>query len=256
MRIFVCKDRYENIMTCIYDAWEWSLKNGHENMKIMKEPIIQPSLFDEYVYIDEDKEKSLKVTNSIISKISKEAYACVYYATLLKEDVLDDIYRFLRIGFKVGNNVTKMLTETSVIRMMEIRRQVYREMSFFREFIRFNSIGGNVYVAHIEPKNNIAYMTAEHFADRMPSENWIIVDDTRRLAVIHPKDEEIYISYLNEKEMQALKTTEQYNDKYTSLWQTFFDSIAIKQRENYRCQRNHFPIWMRKHVVEFMGDNR
>ena len=59
MRIFVCKDRYENIMTCIYDAWEWSLKNGHENMKIMKEPIIQPSLFDEYVYIDEDKEKSL-----------------------------------------------------------------------------------------------------------------------------------------------------------------------------------------------------
>ena len=36
MRIFVCKDRYENIMTCIYDAWEWSLKNGHENMKIMK----------------------------------------------------------------------------------------------------------------------------------------------------------------------------------------------------------------------------
>ena len=99
-------------------------------------------------------------------------------------------------------------------------------------------------------------MTAEHFEDRMPSENWIIVDDTRRLAVIHPKDEEIYISYLNEKEMQALMTTEQYNDKYTSLWQTFFDSIAIKQRENYRCQRNHFPIWMRKHVVEFMGDNR
>ena len=86
----------------------------------------------------------------------------------------------------------------------------------------------------------------------MPSEHWMIIDDVHREAVIHPKDEAFYMKKLNDFEFNRLLETEQENDGYTDLWKVFFETIAIKERENARCQRNLFPFWTRKHAVEFM----
>lgn len=252
MRVFTCKNRFEDMMTCIYDAWEYALKHGHGNVKLMREPVIQYSFADEYVHIKADEEKMKKVVRSIIRSISYGAYIYVYYATLYYEDTLDDIYRFLNIGFREGAKVTTMLTEPSVIRMMEYKRKVGNEIHYSREFIRFNSIDNKVYVCHWEPKCDIIYMAATHFADRMPSEHFMIIDDNRKYAVIHPADGEMYLTDLSEEELLQLKQTEQYADEYRNLWSTFFETIGIKQRENAKCQRNMFPIWMRKHAVEFM----
>ena len=48
------------------------------------------------------------------------------------------------------------------------------------EFARFNSIGNKVYVCHLEPESDVIYEVSLHFADRMPSENWLIIDDNRK----------------------------------------------------------------------------
>ena len=39
MKIFTCKDRLEDIMTCIYDAWSEALLIGHDQIQLKKEPI-------------------------------------------------------------------------------------------------------------------------------------------------------------------------------------------------------------------------
>ena len=57
--------------------------------------------------------------------------------------------------------------------------------------------------------------------------------------------------YLTDEEFQTLRKTEEYEDEYTDLWKTFFHAIAIDERKNYVCQRNLFPLWKRKHAVEF-----
>lgn len=252
MRIFTCRDRYEDMMTCIYDAWEWALDNGHDNLILRKEPIEQFSLFDEYVHVEADEEKARKVTNSIRKKISDDAYISVYYAALSsEEDSLDTIYRFLNLGFKAGRYITHMLTNPIVMRMMEIRRKIGNESHSFIEFARFNSLDGKILVSHIEPKNNIISLMVNHFEDRMPSENFMIIDDTRALAVIHPKNENSYVRYLEPKELNALKKTEENRDCFEDMWVDFFHTIAIKERENYKCQRNHIPLWMRKHMIDY-----
>ena len=43
MMVFTCLPDFEAMMTCIYDAWDWALKNGHENLRLELEPIIQPT---------------------------------------------------------------------------------------------------------------------------------------------------------------------------------------------------------------------
>ena len=47
MKIFTCKDRLEDIMTCIYDAWADALLIGHDQIRLKKEPIFQATLLDE-----------------------------------------------------------------------------------------------------------------------------------------------------------------------------------------------------------------
>lgn len=250
MKIFTCENGFEGMMTGIYHAWEWSLQNGKEKVALKREPIRQTTLFDEYVHVEPDRKKAEKVARSIRRKISYNAYITVYYATLSEEDVLDDIYLFLQLGFGVGEKVTSMLTEPCVMKLMEVRRRVGNEAHYWREFTRFDAIG-RVLVSHLEPKNHVLPLLGSHFKDRMPSEDWMIIDDRRRLALVHPRNQSYYLRTLSEEEWVSLQKTEQQKDVYQELWKTFFGAITIAQRENKACQRNHIPLWMRKHATEF-----
>ena len=108
-------------------------------------------------------------------------------------------------------------------------------------------------MAHFEPKSRVVGYLGPIFSDRMPSEFFVIVDDVHHEAVIHGKDEHYYIRKLSDEEFERILRTEEENDEYTDLWKAFFDSIAIKERANEKCQRNHFPLWARKHAVEFVS---
>ena len=252
MYIFTCEDRFEDMMCCVFEAWEKALKVGHDNVRLLREPISQSTLFDEYIHVDYDEKKYQRITSGIASKISSNALFQVHYASLShEENALDIIYRFLLKGFQVGREILQQFTDPDVMRLFEVRRNVGNEAHYFREFARFTSIDNQVYVCHLEPKSNVIEIVGRHFADRMPSEHFVIIDDRRKLAVVHPKNEENYLRELSDEEMKILGQSESYEDQFVELWKAFFDAIAIKQRENYKCQRNLMPLWMRKHVTEF-----
>ena len=122
----------------------------------------------------------------------------------------------------MGGKVTECLREESVMQIFELSRQVSNERHFFREFLRFTRIEPGIYVAHMEPKGNVVALVAGHFADRMPSEDWMIIDDRRGLGVIHPKNEPFYVTKFREEEMERLCQTEQQEDLYTQMWKEFF----------------------------------
>lgn len=249
MTIYTCEDTLEGMMTCIYEVWAG--KKGAQNVRLEVEPIFQQEMFCEYIHVEADADKTEKVIRSIQKKISFEAWCQVYYAAMSFEaGKLDAIYRFLRLGFAYGRKVTSMMAEEPVLEMLRLKRKVGNEMHFFREFVRFHSLNGSVYVSHIEPKCNVTAMVAEHFADRMPSEHWIIIDDQRCLAAVHPKDQKFYMTQLTKEEMEVLQKTEEQQDIYTDLWKEFFVTIGIEQRKNPRCQRNLMPLWYRRHMTE------
>lgn len=237
------------MLTSIYEAF--SCKLGHENIKLMLEPIEQLSLFDEYIHVDADSEKAGKMIDAINIKISPFFYHQMAITSMAyEEDVLDNIYHMLILGFAYGPGVMDMLKYKDVMRNCEIRGRVDREANRFQEAIRFHQVG-NLYIAHIEPKSRVAEYLGPVFQDRMPSENFAIIDDIHLDAVIHEANRPYYMKKLTEAEFQQLLDTESINDEYTDLWKLFFKTIAIKERENPKCQLNHSPLWARKHIVEF-----
>ncbi len=249
MYVYTCRSDYDSMLTCIYEAW--ASKKGHRNIRLCIEPIEQYSLFDEYIHIEPDEEKAERVSRSIWGKISPGLYYEISYALLsFEQDALDTVYRILVLGFHFGAGVVDMVQYKEVVRFREIRKLVSREVHSFREFLRFSQVEEKVYVAHFAPRSRVIMPVASYFADRMPSENWMIIDDVHREAIVHPKDEACYMRILTEDELQALSCTEREDD-YTRLWKKYFHTMGISQRENRACQRNHFPLWMRKHVTEF-----
>ena len=134
--------------------------------------------------------------------------------------------------------------------LFELDRKVMNEAHLFREFLRFSEID-HVLISHIEPKCDVLTILAPQFTDRMPSENWMIIDDNRKTAVVHPCDHDYYMTTLSEDELNRLKTSE-ISDLYTDLWKVFFETIGVEARKNPRCQRTMMPLWYRKHMTEFL----
>lgn len=105
-------------------------------------------MFDEYIHVDGNSSKAEKVIRSIRRDISEEAYLDIYYTSLsADEDALQAIYNFLRVGFAVGNTVTRLYTNPHVVKLLEIRRRVSNEAHHFREFARFQSLDSRVYIS-------------------------------------------------------------------------------------------------------------
>lgn len=251
MTIYSCAPNWEAMLTCIYVARMSGI--GHKNLQLMVEPLEQISFLDDYIHVEPDSALAEKVIEAITRKISPGFYASLAYCSAAYEpETLDTIYRVMLLGFAYGPQALDMLQYREVMRFQQISRRVGREICGFREFTRFHSMPGGAYIAHIEPKSRIVTALAPLFSDRMPSEHWMIADDIHREVIVHPKDSPFFLWNPTEEEFTDLLVSEAANDDYTDLWRAFFDSIAIKERANARCQRNLFPEWMRKHAVEFI----
>lgn len=250
MIIFTCYDNFDDMMTCIYDAWASRL--GHSNIRLQTEPLGNLELFCEYRHINADKEKTKKVIQSIQNKISSQAYYDIYMASLSCEsNKLDIIYRFLIIGFLFQKQASQMLGNPSVSALFELKRKVLNESHQFRKFVRFSRCNENVLLSIIQPKSNVLTLLAPHFEDRMPSENWIIIDKERMIALIHPADQKSFLTSLTQEELSSLENAKRNTDLYSELWKTFFHSVSIEKRKNTKCQRNFMPLWFRKNMPEF-----
>jgi len=251
MTIFYCEHEWEAMLTCIYEAN--ASHKGQQNIELRFLPIEQYSLFDEYIEVKADPDKAMKVIDAINMRISQYFYSRVaYIAMAYEENVLDLIYRLLLLGFHYGESALEMVQFEAVQRANAIAKRYGSEVHSFREFIRFCQTPDGAYISLIEPKSNVVIPLGEHFADRMPSENFMIVDTIHKEAIVHMADNECFLKLLTEEELERIVEIEEHADKYTDLWKIFFDSIAIKERQNERCQNNLFPKWMRKHAVEFM----
>ena len=247
---FVCADEFGAMMSCVYEAWRWENRGFSVELAVEGEDNYRLICVEHRVEYDE--ERAQKVIRSVRTKISERAFQLIYDCAMsIYPEKVQVIYNFLRLGFSRGSAVVNCLTEEPVIRIVEITRQVGNEAHRFIQFARFSRLPEGVLCSLIEPRSNVLTMIAPHFSDRMISENWMIVDKKRRLALLHPADRPWYLRSLSEEELQRILSFDRDRETYADLWHTFFEHIAIEQRKNPRCQSNFMPKWYRVNMTEF-----
>ena len=248
-RVYLCEDSPEGVFCAVYDAW--ADKIPEDKKELRTEGMETYSLFCDYVKVQTDPGKASKVAGSVCRKICREAYDRIYQAALSeKPEKADQIYRFLRLAFRVGRRSLAMYGEKPVWDVFALARGVEKEAHLFTGFLRFSQEPGGILVGKLSPKNQVLPIVGAHFANRFPEENWAILDTKRDYGIFHKKGGAMMMAPVEKADYETLWGVGK-KDGYEKLWRTFFDSIAIPQRENPRCQRSLCPLRYRDYMLEF-----
>lgn len=263
MYIFLCEDNIDGIFTGVYDAW--ASRYGHANIALTTHAPDNFSLFDEYITVHTDYEKSEKVARTLRKRMGDETYQeLCQAASALEEpsnrkrmDKADSIYKTIVLALSLpdAGKVLNYLGEPYVNRTFQLSRSTGNEAHHLLGFLRFQELENNILFAQIHPKNDVLPFLGEHFSDRLPQENFMIYDATRGLAVLHPKGKRFFITDTGELNPEALKRFSPQEMEYRRLWCAFFDSIAIEARKNPTLQNQNLPKRFQRDIVEFNRDH-
>lgn len=264
MYIFICEDTIDGIFTGVYDAW--ASRHGHQNVSLTTHMPDNYTLFDEYITVNTDMEKSCKVGNTLRQRLGEEVYSQLCEAASALDasakastqlSKADAIYRTIVLGLslKNGSQVLHYLGEPYVNRVFQLSRNTGNEAHHLLGFLRFQELENGVLFARIHPKNDVLSLLGDHFSDRLPEENFMIYDETHKKAALHRKGSYFFLTGtegLNEQLLQRFSPEEL---EYQKLWCGFFESIAIEARCNPKLQNQNIPKRFQKDAVEFQSDN-
>ncbi len=249
MYTFICENSIDSIFTGVYDAW--ASKHGHNNVRLLSSNPDNFELFQEYINVMPDAEKSEKVARTIRTRLGEEVYQDICQAILADElnvrgsklDKADCIYRtiVIALAMKDGSKIMNMLSNAHVRRVFELARATSGEAHHLLGFVRFSELENGVLFSTIHPKNDVLPVLAEHFTDRLPMENFIIYDENRQLAVVHKASKNFLIVDASTLNQDIIKRYSEKELEYRKLWCGFFESIAIEARINPKLQRQNMP---------------
>ena len=243
MLSYIFDGTFEGLLTCIHEVYYRQEIPDH----ILCGDQLQENLLDCYVRIPTVDGKADKVLTSIRVKISEEALEHAFYAYLSEiEDIGVWIYRYLRLGWKVGSSVDRHLCENEVWTVHEAGRKVAGESHKMLGLIRFRELQGGIFYAPIGPDHNIVSLIAQHFAHRLSDQVWMIHDVKRDIAAVYNKTDWT-IAAIRQKKALPLHGEEL---EFQKLWKQYFQSIAIDSRHNPRLQRQYMPSRYWRYLVE------
>ena len=81
----------------------------------------------------------------------------------------------------------------------------------------------------------------------------MIYDRAHHMFLVHESRKQWILVRDEKLNWDAIRKSEK-EEVYLKLWKEFFETIAIQERKNYKCQRNHLPLHYRKHIVEFQKE--
>ena len=220
---------------------------------VFEDSAYQQRLDSDYIYVPADPRHSVKVMEAVGRRISPEAQSNLYNCCLARdENRYTALLHYIRLGFKTGASVEDHLQNAHVLTVHKLVRYVLHEAHLLKGFCRFMETKSGVYYASISPVNNALPILAEHFRDRLMNQPWVIHDTSRGMAAIYDCNEYII------EPVPAGANVDCSGDEalFQELWKTFFDTIAIKERNNKKLQRNLIPLHFRKHVTEFLYTSR
>lgn len=258
MTIFCCEDTVDGIFTAVYDAWDSGL--GLANVTVQAGENHDRNLFASYVITETDHGKAQKVARTLRARLGMEDYQVIYQAALsCGADKGAVIFAAAVLGLAVlrKKNITRNLGNTQIMRLFELSRRVEQEGHRYRMFVRFRELEhgegeASVMFSQIEPESQVLPLLGGHFADRFPMMNFMIYDRTHSQCLVHPSGKQWVIAQDARMEEGRITRYSREEEAYAKLWRGFVSSVAIKERENPRCQMNFMPKKYWKYMTEHM----
>ncbi len=250
--IIYCEDSIEGIFTAIYETYEY--KYNHNRTYIHAGAISNYMLAENVRYSNADTGKTQKVARTIIRDFGMDCYISICKAMASYEEVkADSVYHMIVHGLSMKNrrNLRNNLSNSYVLDVFKMEREVNNEIQHLYGFLRFTEIENGMLLSKIGPKNNIITFLAPHFENRFPLENFAIYDEKRELFVLHPAGKPFILVTGEKLDEEIFHHISQEEAFYQRLFKTFCKCISIQERRNLKLQTQMLPLRFRDYMVEF-----
>ena len=170
------------------------------------------------------------------------------YHTCLPEKELA-IYRFAARLYGEGASLLLRLTDDAYQPLLRAVRRLNHELEQYRGFVRFSDIDG-ILTAEIEPQNDVLPFLRGHFCQRCRNETFFLYDRTHKKALFYT-DGRAAILPLDAFDMAPPDESE---CGYRRLWRCFYNTIAIRERENPSLRQTQMPKRFWPLLTEFQAE--
>lgn len=205
------------------------------------------TLLDEREIIETDFETAAKVSKSINERFPKKILERIFHVFLCDDMPFElDLLLYLRMGFK-DLSLIHDLSHPVVYAVEGYQKRLLTTIHKMYAFTRFEMLDDGMLYAKIAPPRNVLPLIGKHFVKRLKSEHFIIHDIKRGLICVWD-GQNLQLHPILEASEPTLHEDEKHFQK---LWKTFFDTVAIESRKNYKVQRNFVPLLYRELMSEF-----
>ena len=159
------------------------------------------------------------------------------------------LYRLVVKLLEEGPRFLRDLSDETLYPILRAVRHLNGEVHQYKGFVRFSDLGG-VLGGEIEPKNRVLPLLRRHFCDRYRNERFFLYDRTHQEALFYAEGR----SAVRPLEHFQMAPPDEAEARYRLLWKRFYDTIAIRERENPRCRMTHMPKRYWGTMTEFQGE--
>ena len=233
---------FEGLLTAIHYHYHQDKANG-----IYPLDLYQVNLTVPYKILLTDEKQADKVYRAIQNKISYGDLRRIYYGYLSKDLEKEiKILKYLELGFKIGPTISSYHGNPVVFDLQSLEKKVSFEVHRLEGLLRFSLLEQDVLYAPITPDHDVVALLASHFCDRFRHENFVIHDTKRKKALLYHSGKSIIAPF----EYEKLPSLAGEEILIRNQWKSYFETIAIKERTNKKCQRNFMPVRYWENLTE------
>lgn len=235
---------FDGLLSCIYESYT----QKERPTAIFGDGDAEPCLFDVRA-VPTDHAHARRVYESF-RRLSPEVgpfLRHVFLTCLPGKEMA--IYRFVAKLYREGAPYLARLSDDDYQPLLRAVRHLFAEVEHLRGFVRF-SVFGEWLGAEIEPKNRVLPLLRGHFCDRCYNETFFIYDRTHREALLYASS----VSRIMPLDSFEMASPDEEEAAYRHLWRRFYDTIAIRERENLRLRMTHMPKRYWSTMTEFQAE--
>jgi len=235
---------FEGFLCCIFDSYA----NKEALTAIYRDEDAMPTLF---------ATRTIQTDHNHANRVFKKVVKCSTYAaeilqkgflTCLPEKELY-LYRMVVKLLKEGPAFLRNFSDETLYPVITAIRHLNGEAHLLKGFVRFSQLGG-VLGSEIEPKNRVLPILRSHFCARYREETFFIYDRTHKEALFYAAGKAV----IQPLEFFQMAPPDKTEANYRVLWKRFYDTIAIKERYNPKCQQTQMPKRYWNTMTEFQGE--
>ena len=244
--VYEYDDSYEGFLCCVYESYV----NKEFPIAFFSNEEFSVLTLYPVRCVKTDLTHSSRILRSIESRSARAARLLYRAFHTCMADREARLYRFIQKLYADGPQFLRRTSDEACFPLYKAVRHLSGELEKLRGFVRFSDFGG-ILGAEIEPKNRVLPFLRGYFCSRYANEPFFLYDRTHGELLLYCGGR----SRIMQVDSITLAPPDAQEAQYRKLWKTFFDTVAIEDRYNPRCQNTFLPKRYRCTMTEFQSES-